>query len=199
VSYEVVLDLTQGTDTFWSRTRVRFRCRRDGTAAVADLHPVIIRQIALNGTPLSTGGLPDGRLELPRLAGENTFAVEAEFAWAPAGEGLRRANGPADGSACVYGKTYSAGASRIFCCFDQPDLRAPFTVSVHAPGGWSCRANTPWRPARRSATPACGGSRLSRPLHASQEQFLRLHSRITGSRYETSRAQRTVDATGTAR
>jgi aminopeptidase N len=143
LSYEVVLDLTQGTDTFWSRTRVHFRCQRDGAAAFADLHAVSIRQVALNGTHLGTGGLHDGRLELPRLASDNTLAVEAEFAWAPAGEGLHRVTGPADASACVYSKTYPAGAARVFCCFDRPDLRAPFTVSVRAPAGWSSLGNTP--------------------------------------------------------
>ena len=157
MSYEVVLDLTQGTDTFWSRTRMHFRCQPDGAVAVADLHPVSIRRIALNGTHLSAGGLKDGRLKLPRLANENTLAVEAEFAYASAGEGLRRVTGPADGSACVYSKTYPAWASRIFCCFDQPDLRAPFTVSVQAPGGWSCRANAPL-----AARPAVGGAGLWR-------------------------------------
>jgi len=118
---------------------------------------VSIGQIALNGTYLSAGGLKDGRLELPRLANENTLAVEAEFAYAPAGEGLRRVNGPADGSAYAYSKTHPAGASEIFCCFDQPDLRAPFTVSVHAPGGWSCRANAPL-----AGRPAAGGPGLWR-------------------------------------
>lgn len=141
LSYEVALDLTQGPDTFWSRTTVRFRCDSDGAAAVADLHPVSIRQLALNGIRLDPGGVGGGRLELPRAAGENTLVVDAEFGYAPAGEGLHRAISPADGSAFVFSKANRGGAPRIFCCFDQPDLRAPFTVSLRAPAGWSCLGN----------------------------------------------------------
>src|ERR1700677_617884 len=44
-------------------------------------------------------------------------------------------------SAFVYAN--SRGPSHIYCCFDRPDLRAPFTVSVTAPAGWSCLANAP--------------------------------------------------------
>jgi aminopeptidase N len=53
--------------------------------------------------------------------------------------------------------TRELAASRIFCCFDQPDLRAPFTVSVQAPGGWSCRANAPL-----AGRPAAGDAGLWR-------------------------------------
>jgi hypothetical protein len=38
---------------------------------------------------------------------------------------------------------YPHGAPRIYCCFDQSDLRAVFTVSISAPQGWSCFANAP--------------------------------------------------------
>jgi len=31
----------------------------------------------------------------------------------------------------------------MYCCFDEPDLRAPFTVSVQAPARWACLGNAP--------------------------------------------------------
>ena len=43
----------------------------------------------------------------------------------------------------MYSKGIEARAPRIFCCFDQPDLRAPMNVAVRAPAGWCCRANFP--------------------------------------------------------
>lgn len=111
---------------------------------------------------------------MPRLAGENVLAVEAEFAYASAGEGLHYVTDPADGSTCVSSKAYRGGARRIYCCFDQPDLRAAFTVSVKAPAGWSCLGNAPvlsrppdstagtWRfaptaPLARGVTSFCAG------------------------------------------
>ena len=141
LSYELDLDLTSGSDMFSSRTEIRFRRKRAGAATFADLQAVRIRWAVFNGADLDlTSSYDSGRLELTRLADENTLIVEADFSYTSASAGLRRVTGP-DGSACVYSKAYPAGAPRIYCCFDEADLRAPFTVSVRAPAGWSCLAN----------------------------------------------------------
>ena len=142
-SYDLVLDLTGGPGTFSSRAEVRFRCRRAGATATADLRAVNIRRAVLNGAGLDlAGAYHSGHLELDPLTGDNTLIVDGDFSYVPAGAGLHRVTGP-DGSACVYSKAYPGGAPRIYCCFDRADLRAPFAVSVHAPAGWSCLANAP--------------------------------------------------------
>ena len=135
------MDLTHDTNTFLSRSRVCFRCGPDSATVFADLHAVNIRQMTLNGTHLDAERIHDGRLELPGPAGENTLVVEAEIGYTTAAQGLHRIADAAGGSACAYSKAYPTGAPRIFCCFDQPYLRAPFNVSVHAPAGWSCLSN----------------------------------------------------------
>jgi aminopeptidase N len=143
-SYDVALDLTGGSDRFRSRSAVRFRCRQPGAGVFADLHAASARRATLNGAGLDLqGGYRDGRLALPRLAEDNVLVVDAEFAYASAAEGLHYVTDPADGSPFLFSKSSSGGASRIYCCFDQPDLRAPFTVSVRAPAGWTCLANAP--------------------------------------------------------
>jgi aminopeptidase N len=144
VSYDLLLDLPVGAETFWSRTELSFRCRREGARAFADLRPVEVQRVVLNGADVTGHHLHrDGRLELPNLARENTLAVEAEFAYAETGTGLYRFGGGEDGLGCVYSNANRGGAARIFCCFDQPDLRAPITLAVRAPAGWCCRANSP--------------------------------------------------------
>lgn len=156
VSYDLLVDLTAAGDTFWSRTELRFKCRDDGAGVCADLHPVQVRRIELNGTDLSRAHLlRDGLLALPRLGGENRLIVEAEFAYAREGPGLHRAAAEGLDLACVYSNANNGGASRIFCCFDQPDLRAPITLAVRTPPGWICRANFPAtaHPAHGQATP----------------------------------------------
>ena len=139
VSYDLAVDLTGGAETFSSRAEIRFRCCQPGRAAFADLQAAGVRRAVLNGADIARAYQP-GRLELPQLAAENALTVEADFGYVPAGAGLYRVSGP-DGCACVYSKAYPGGAPRIYCCFDRPDLRAPFTVSVHAPAGWSCISN----------------------------------------------------------
>jgi aminopeptidase N len=142
VSYDLLVDLTGDARTFTSRAEIRFRGQQ-GNAAYADLQAASIRRAELNGAALSLArACQPGRLELPQLAAQNTLIVEAEFGYVSAGAGLHRQAGP-DGHVCVYSKAYPGGAPRIYCCFDQPRLRAPFTMSVKAPAGWSCLANGP--------------------------------------------------------
>jgi aminopeptidase N len=157
VSYDLFVDLAGGGETFSSCSEVRFRCRRAGAGARADLHAADIKRAVLNGADLdiTSSSRPDV-LELPRLAEQNTLVVEAEFSYNPAGAGVHLAAGPG-ALACGYSKAYPNGAPRFCCCFDQEDLRAPFTVSMNAPPGWSCLANGP--PMSR---PAAGGAGLWR-------------------------------------
>lgn len=141
-SYDIVLDLTSGADIFSSRTEVRFCCRREGAAVVADLHAVNVRRAVLNDTELVVDDLQtEGGLRLPGLGRVNTLTVEADFPYARVGKGLNRV--AADDSPVVYSWANNGGASRIFCCFDEPDLRAPTRLAVHAPAGLTCRANAP--------------------------------------------------------
>lgn len=142
VSYELLLDFTDRGASFASRARIQFHSER-GSVAYADLQAVSIQRAELNGAVLDVGdAYVPGRLELPQLAAENTLIVEAEFGYVSEGAGLHRFTGP-DGQDYVYSKAYPGGASRMYCCFDQAELRAPFAVTIKAPAGWSCLTNGP--------------------------------------------------------
>lgn len=161
VDYNLIVDLTCGPDRFRSHVEIRFGCTLPGAASFADLHAVNVNRATLNGTALDAGNYRNNCLELPGLARENLLVVDAEFRYSPTGaaSGLYRASDPADGSTCVYSKAYRGGAPRIFCCFDEPDLRAVFDVSVRVPAGWSCLANAP--AASRPAGGAAGTWRFA--------------------------------------
>ena len=67
------------------------------------------------------------------------------------GQGLHRAVDPADGEHYVYGHLFLDAAPSVFACFDQPDLKAPYAVSVTAPEAWQVIGNgaaTQVRPGR---------------------------------------------------
>ena len=51
----------------------------------------------------------------------------------PTGSGLVRSVDPADGAVYVYGQSFLDDAQRIFACFDQPDLKATFTMTRRRP------------------------------------------------------------------
>jgi aminopeptidase N len=157
VSYDVDLDFTGGPDTFVSRAEVRFRSRRAGISSFADLEAVRVGRAVLNGASLdSSASCHPGHLPLPSLDYENLLVVEAEMGYTSAGAGMYRPGGHHRG-ACVYGKGFPDGARRIYCCFDQRDLRGPFTVSINAPAGWLCFANGPLvsRPDADESGPWC--------------------------------------------
>ena len=59
------------------------------------------------------------------------------------GEGLHRSVDPADGRHYVYGMSFMDAAPSIFACFDQPDLKAPYTFHVTAPADWVVIGNAP--------------------------------------------------------
>ena len=52
------------------------------------------------------------------------------------GQGLHRSVDAADGNHYVYGHLFLDAAPRVFGCFDQPDLKAPYDVRVTTPVDW---------------------------------------------------------------
>jgi aminopeptidase N len=141
-SYEVFLDLSADGGPVRSRTEVRFRCRQPGATTFADLRASAVQRVTCNGADLDPRvAVSGGRLHLPGLAERNTLTVDAEFGCAPGGPGLSRFADPADGAAYLLGYCYPTSAPDLFCCFDQPDLRADLTLAVSVPGGWGCAAN----------------------------------------------------------
>ena len=67
--------------------------------------------------------------------------MEGLFAYSHDGEGLHRAVDPEDKQAYVYAMTFLPGAPRIFACFDQPDLKAVYRLTVIAPDDWTVVGN----------------------------------------------------------
>ncbi len=127
MSYDVDLDLDTGPVTFESTSTIRFRCRAEGSSTWLDVAPVVLHEVRLNDRTLDPAGLVDGRIELPDLGEDNVVVVRATMAYSRDGQGLHRAVDPADGQAYLYGHAFLAAAPRMFGCFDQPDLKAPYT------------------------------------------------------------------------
>ncbi|MET8351970.1 aminopeptidase N [Micromonospora sp. NPDC005206] len=149
-SYQVDLDLTGGGELFRSRVEIRFRAT-PGTATFAEIKPAKLLAVRLNDRDVDPGALTDNRLPLTNLAAENTLFVEAEMAYSNTGEGMHRFVDPADGETYLYAVTFLDNVQRIFAAFDQPDLKASFTLTVTAPPEWTVASN-----AEVAANPAPG-------------------------------------------
>jgi aminopeptidase N len=142
-SYAVDLDLTTGDEIFRSTTRIVFGASTVGAGTFLDLRPSELHSVTLNGRTVDAAALRDGRLELTGLAAENELVVVADMAYSRECEGLHRSVDPADGRVYLYAFVFIDNAPRIFACFDQPDLKAPFTFTVTVSDDWQVLGNSP--------------------------------------------------------
>ncbi|GGQ73168.1 aminopeptidase N [Kitasatospora griseola] len=139
--YTVHLDLTRGPERFGSTTVIRFGCAEPGSDSFVDLEPAALHRAVLNGQPLDVTALDGNRLALPGLRAENELLIDAEMRYSRTGEGLHRYTDPADDAVYLYATCGPDLAAKVFACFDQPDLKAPITLTATAPDDWTLVSN----------------------------------------------------------
>jgi aminopeptidase N len=139
-SYQVDLDLTTGPETFRSSTTIAFDAR-PGSEVFLDIAPQTLHSVLLNDDPVDVSALHEGRLPLTGLAAENRLVVVADMRYSKECEGLHRYVDPADDQVYLYAFVYIDNAPRVFACFDQPDLKAPYTFTVTVPPNWQVLGN----------------------------------------------------------
>ncbi len=135
-SYDLDLDLDGGERTFGSVATIRFTCREPGAQTFLDVRPETLHRVTLNGADVDPAQLADGRLPLLDLLADNEVVVTATMRYSNDGQGLHRSVDAADGNHYVYGHLFLDAAPRVYGCFDQPDLKAPYDVRVTTPVDW---------------------------------------------------------------
>ncbi|KMS91403.1 aminopeptidase N [Prauserella rugosa] len=146
-SYDIVLDLTDGhgrpgEKTFDSQTTITFSSAQPGAESWVDIVAEDVRSATLNGTPLTVEGyVEDDGLSLPDLRETNELVVQADCRYMNTGEGLHRFVDPVDDAVYLYTQFETADAKRMFACFDQPDLKATYRLTVIAPKDWTVVSN----------------------------------------------------------
>ncbi|MFJ8893546.1 aminopeptidase N [Leifsonia sp. NPDC102414] len=142
-SYEVVLDLTTGPETFLSTTTVRFDAE-EGSSTFIDAITRTVHSVTLNGVELDPARVSDGvRIQLDGLEAQNELTVVADAIYTNTGEGLHRFVDPVDGEVYLYSQFEVPDSRRMFAVFEQPDLKAEFTFTVTAPAHWAVVSNSP--------------------------------------------------------
>ena len=142
--YDIHIDLTGGPEapTFRSTVDIAFNAR-DGAPTFLNLDAETVHEVVLNGRALPATAGDDSRVVLEGLAEENTLRVVADCRYSHTGMGLHRVVDPADGKTYLYTQCEPFEAHRVFACFDQPDLKARFRLTVVAPAGWTVVSNAP--------------------------------------------------------
>lgn len=162
-SYRIVLDLTDGSGgagerTFRSTTTVEFGALA-GADTVIDIAAAAIHSATLNGVEIDVSGYDESTgVALTGLAERNVVVVDADCLYSNTGEGLHRFVDPVDDEVYLYSQFETADAKRMFACFDQPDLKATFDVTVTAPAHWQVISNGATVSADGAAPAATSGS-----------------------------------------
>ncbi len=145
-NYQINLDVTDGTGapgerTFRSTTTVVFEALPGADTAI-DIAAETVRSASLNGRELDVSGYDESTgIPLRGLEKHNVLVVDADCLYSNTGEGLHRFVDPVDNETYLYSQFETADAKRMFACFDQPDLKATFDVTVTAPKHWKVISN----------------------------------------------------------
>jgi len=144
-SYQIELDLhdVRTSPTFRSTTTVEFRAE-PGQGTFIDAIAHTVHSVTLNGVVLDPHAVfRDSRIELANLLPNNVLEVVADFSYTNTGEGLHRFVDPVDNEIYLYTQFEVPDSRRVFAVFEQPDLKASFQFTIHAPANWEVISNQP--------------------------------------------------------
>ena len=142
-SYELTLDLTTGEETFFSETIIKFTCNKPGYETFLDAVGKNVISATLNGQIVDTSNYDGESIFIKNLAADNELIIKMNGLYSKTGEGLQRSVDPVDNEVYLYSQGETAFIRKMYPCFDQPDLKATFTLTAIAPNHWSVISNNP--------------------------------------------------------
>jgi aminopeptidase N len=155
VAYALEIDLGAGRRTYGGTARLRFPVT-GADDLFLDFRGGEVTRLIVNGRAV-TPERPGHRILLPggllRATTEVEIAYENEYD--RGGDGFHHFTDPEDGAEYAYSNFEPFEAHRLFPCFDQPDLKGTYAVTVRAPADWAIIANAP----ARSVVPVDDGRR----------------------------------------
>src|SRR5262245_47435352 len=176
--YRLSFQLKPGAARVKGRQEIRLKLNNATDPVVLDFRDLdqqgrviegVVRNVTANGSVVKglrqTGGhivLPAGHFK----SGENTIAMDFETGVAPANRPVIRYQDRDDGGEYIYTLFVPMDASLAFPCFDQPDLKARFTLSAGVPTAWSVVSNTSEQTVTRNGTNSIWDFRETHPISA---------------------------------
>ena len=142
VSYDLRIDLTRDADGYRGDVTIRFQLEGFDDLFV-DFRGKTIERLVVNGEAIE----PDWtgyRLTMPgsALSAYNTVHVIYDNEYDHGGDGFHQFRDPEDGQEYLYTNFEPYEAHRLFPCFDQPDIKAEYELTVSAPSEWELISNS---------------------------------------------------------
>ncbi|EMY77220.1 peptidase family M1 [Leptospira weilii serovar Ranarum str. ICFT] len=146
VGYEIRLDLKAGSSTYRGETKILFFYTGNGTGKLKiDFVTKKIEVFLLNGKEFSDYTKTDSSLDIPGDSlkhGKNEIEIRYTNDYNHSGSGFHQFQDPSDGSEYLHTDFEPFEAHRMFPCFDQPDLKATYELSLIGPKEWKYVHNT---------------------------------------------------------
>ena len=137
VHYDLAFDLVAGSTEYAGRATITFEVLPGDSPIWLDAtggEPFV----TLDGRTL-TGASEGHRIVLPEDLQPGPVVVEVDYRnrYDVTGDGFHRFVDPEDGTEYVYSNFEPFEAHRLFPCFDQPDIKATYQLTVDAPSDWA--------------------------------------------------------------
>ena len=139
IRYAIEVDLDEQAERFNGKVEIRFQLSDADTPLTVDFGggEVLASELNDSSAELAYNGhfltLPAQRLHL----GENRLQIRYRHLYSQDGTGLHRFVDPLDGRVYLYSYLWPYYANRVFPAFDQPNLKARFSLVVTAPPSWT--------------------------------------------------------------
>jgi aminopeptidase N len=142
--YELHYTLVERGAQTEAEETLRFKLKDSSQSLLLDFRDGRVNSLAVNGVSI-TPEESNGHLVLTAEhlhAGENALEIHFTANVAPAEKAITRFEDRDDGSEYIYTLFVPMDASMAFPCFDQPDLKGRFQLTMTAPAAWTVISNT---------------------------------------------------------
>lgn len=154
VHYTLAIELADSTksSTFGGTVLIEYSCRPASASAAQADSPALfldfcfdVHEATLNGVAVTSDLVQaNSRLTLPpsaALPGLHVLELVFTGSFVNDGDGFHRYVDPVDGRVYVYSNFEPFCAHLLFPCFDQPDIKATYTLQASAPPDWTVISN----------------------------------------------------------
>ena len=146
VDYDLALDLRRGADTYSGRCVVGLALKRKPKHLVLDFKGKSVESLSVDGEAVTDFRRVANHIVVPgaRLpAGRRRIAIDFTSGIGRAGEGIIRVEDTDDDAEYLYTLNVPDDGHAVLPCFDQPDLKGRFTLTLATPDDWVAIGNGP--------------------------------------------------------
>ncbi|MGH9935203.1 MAG: M1 family metallopeptidase, partial [Blastocatellia bacterium] len=174
--YRLSFELVPGADRIKGREEIRLKLNNATDPVILDFRDLdpqgrviegAVGNVTVNNAAVNDLRQTGGHIVLPARhfkSGENTITMDFETGVAPANRPIIRYQDRDDGGEYIHTLFVPMDASLAFPCFDQPDLKARFTLTATVPTRWTVVTNTRQQTVTRNGSSSSWSFRETHPI-----------------------------------